>query len=216
MASKILVIGEELGDQLAQCMAAEKARVLRVKDIGKARFNGEVRAVVIDASVVPLDLETIRSLRGQTGVPLLAIVCTHEEAWLALQRGCAEALVRPFDLEELKLRCHKMLGLVESGRLLVGELLIDFRARQVRRRGEKLHLTPLEFELLAYLAKNAGRVVGYDELLERVWGYEYDEGNHGLVRMCVSRLRRKIGDAPGGPRHIVCVRGVGYRLGEPE
>jgi len=125
-------------------------------------------------------------------------------------------VVRLFDLEELKLRVHKVLGRVGSDHLLVGELLIDFRARQVRRRGEKLHLTPLEFELLAYLARNAGRVVGYDELLERVWGYGYDEGNHGLVRMCVSRLRRKIGDAPGGPQHIVCVRGVGYRLGEPE
>lgn len=81
---------------------------------------------------------------------------------------------------------------------------------------EKLHLTRLEFDLLAYLARNAGRVVGYDELLGKVWGYEADEGSYGLVRMCVSRLRGKIGDAPGGPQHIVCARGVGYRLVEPE
>ena len=124
--------------------------------------------------------------------------------------------MRPFDLEELKLRVHKVLGRVENGRLVVGELLIDLRARQVTRGEEKLHLTRLEFDLLAYLGKNAGRVVGYDELLERVWGYEADDGSYGLVRMCVSRLRRKIGDAPGGPQHIVCMRGVGYRLVEPE
>ncbi len=216
MVSKILVIGEELGDQLARCMAAERVRVLRGEDVGKVRFGGEVGAVVLDASVVPLDTETFQSLREQAEVPLLTIVSTPEEAWLALQLGCAKVLVRPFDLEELKLRAHKMLELVGSGRLLVGELLIDLRARRVWWWGEKLHLTPLEFELLAYLARNAGRVVGYDELLERVWGYGYDEGNHGLVRMCVSRLRRKIGDAPGRPQHIVCVRGVGYRLGKPE
>jgi DNA-binding response OmpR family regulator len=149
-------------------------------------------------------------------LPLLAIVSTHEEAYLTLQLGCDEALVRPFFLKEVKGRDHKMLGLVESDRLLIGELLIDLRAREVYQQEEKLHLTRLEFDLLAYLAKNAGRVVRYDELLERVWGYEADEGSYGLVRMCISRLRRKIGDAPGGPQHIVCVRGVGYRLGEPE
>jgi DNA-binding response OmpR family regulator len=165
---------------------------------------------------MPLDPETLRSLREQVKVPLLAVVPTPEEARLALQFGCDEVLVRPFGLEELKLRGHKMLGLVGSDRLLVGELLINLRARQVWRRREKLHLTKLEFDLLVYLAKNAGRVVRYDELLNEVWGYEADEGSYSLVRMCVSRLRKKIGDIPGGPQHIVRVRGVGYRLGEPE
>jgi DNA-binding response OmpR family regulator len=206
----ILVIGRELGNQLAQCMAAEKAKVLRVEKVDKVRVDGKVRAVVLDASVVPIDLETLRSLREQVKVPLLAVVSTYEEARLALHLGCAEVVVRPFDLEELKLRAHKVLG--GGDVFLVGALLIDLRARRVRRRGEDLHLTSLEFDLLAYLARNAGRVVGYDELLERVWGYECDEGNHDLIRSCLKRLRKKIEDEPGKPRYIVTVRGVGCRL----
>jgi len=166
--------------------------------------------------VAPLDPKTFQSIRQQAKVPVLAIVPTYEEAGLALQLGCDEVLVRPFDLEELKLRVHKLLGRVGDGRLLVGELLIDLRARQVNWGEGKLHLTRLELDLLAYLARNAGRVVGYDELLERVWGYEADDGSYSLVRMCASRLRKKIDHAPGGPQHIVCVRGVGYRLVEPE
>ena len=212
----ISIQGKELGDQLARCMAAEKVSVLMAKDVGKVRFGGEMRAVVLDASVVPLNPATFQSLREQAKVPVLAVVPTHEEARLALQLGCNEVLVRPFDLQELKLRGHKLLRRVGNDRLLVSELLIDLRAREVRRGEEKLHLTKIEFNLLAYLARNTGRVVGYDELLEKVWGYEADDGSYGLVRMCVSRLRRKIGDAPGGPQHIVCVRGVGYRLGKPE
>ena len=212
----ILVIGKELGDQLARCMATERVRVLGIEDVGKVGLYERAQAVVLDASVAPPDPETFQSLRKQAKIPLLAIVPTYEEARLALQLGCDEVLVRPFGLQELKLRAHKVLGRVEGDGLLVGELLIDLRARQVSRREEELHLTRLEFDLLAYLARNAGRVVGYDELLEKVWEYEADDGSYGLVRMCVSRLRRKIGDAPGGPQHMVCVRGVGYRLWKPE
>jgi DNA-binding response OmpR family regulator len=144
--------------------------------------------------------------------PLLAVVSNYEEAWLALQLGCEEVVVRPFGPEELKLRAHKMLGLVGSDRLIVGELFIDLRAREVRRGGEELHLTKLEFDLLAYLARNAGKVVRYDELLEKVWGYGYSEGNYDLIRTCIKRLRKKIEDKPRKPRHIMTVRGVGYRL----
>ena len=211
MASEILVIGKELGDQLASCMVIERVGVLGVEDVGKVRFDGEVRAMVL-ASAVPLDHETIQSLREQAKVPLLAIVPTHEEARLALQLGCDEVLVRPFDLEELKLRAHKMLELVGSDRLLVGELLIDLRARQVRRGEEKLHLSPLQYELLAYLARNLGKVVEYDELLDKVWRCEACEGSREMVKMAIRRLRGKIEDDPGKPRYVVSVRGRGYML----
>jgi two-component system KDP operon response regulator KdpE len=175
-------------------------RVLGIEDVGKVWLYKRTQAVVLNASVVPLDPETFQSLRKQAKIPLLAIVPTYEEARLALQLGCDEVLVRPFDLEELKLRAHKLLRRVGDDRLLVGQLLIDWHAREVRRGGEKLHLAKIEFDLLAYLAKNAGAVVGHDELLEKVWGYEADDGSYSLVRMCVSRLSRKIGDAPGGPQ----------------
>jgi DNA-binding response OmpR family regulator len=207
----ILVIGKELGDQLARCMAAERVRALGV-DVGKVRFDEELRAVVFDASVAPLDPQTLRSLREQAKVPLLAVVSTPQEARLALQFGCDEVLVRPFDLEELKLRGHKMLGLVGGERLLVGELLIDLRARQVWRGEEELHLSPLQYELLACLARNLGKVVEYDELLDEVWRCEAYEGSREMVKMAIRRLRGKIEDDPGKPRYVVSVRGRGYML----
>jgi len=208
----ILVIGKELGDQLAQCMATERVGVLGIEDVGKVRLHKRARVVVLDASVVPLDPVTFQSLREQAKVPLLAVVPTCEEARLALQLGCDEVLVRPFDLEELKLRVHKLLGRVGDGRLLVGELLIDFRAREVWRQREKLHLSPLQYELLAYLTRNLGKVVEYDELLNEVWRCEVYEGSREMVKMAIRRLRGKIEDDPSMPRYVVSVRGKGYTL----
>jgi DNA-binding response OmpR family regulator len=106
----ILVTGKELGDQLARCMTTEGVRVLGIEDVGEVRLYKRARAVVLNASVVPLAPETFQSLREQAKVPLLAVVPTCEEARLALQLGCDEVLVRPFDLEELKLRGHRVLG----------------------------------------------------------------------------------------------------------
>jgi DNA-binding response OmpR family regulator len=208
----ILVIGKELGDQLAQCMATERVRVLGIEDVGKVRLHKRARAVVLDASVLPLDSRTLQGLREQAKVPLLAIVPTYEEARLALQLGCDEVLVRPFGFEELKLRAHKVLGLAENGRLLVSELPIDFRAREVWRGEEDLHLSSLQYELFAYLARNLGKVVEYDELLDEVWRCEACEGSREMVKMAIRRLREKIENDPGKPRYVVSVRGRGYML----
>jgi two-component system response regulator MtrA len=208
----ILVIGKEMGDQLARCMAPERVRVLGIEDVGEVRLYDRARAVVLDASVVPLDPETFQGLREEAKVPLLAVVPTYEEARLALQLGCDEVLVRPFDLEELKLRAHKVLGLVGDDRLLVGELLIDLRAREVWRGEEELHLSPLQYDLLTYLAGNPEKVVKYDELLDEVWRCEACEGSREMVKMSIRRLRGKIEGDPGKPRHVVSVRGRGYML----
>ena len=94
----------------------------------------------------------------------------------------------------------------------LGDLLVDLRARRVMRGDEEVCLTRLEFDLLAYLVWNAGRAVGYDELLREVWGYADDVGSYELVRMAVSRPRDKIGENAAQPQYIECVRGVGYRL----
>ena len=104
------------------------------------------------------------------------------------------------------------LGLGEPETVQVGDLLLDLRTRRVMRGDEEVCLTRLEFDLLAYLVRNAGRVVGYDELLREVWGYADDAGSYELMRMAVSRLRDKIGENVARPRYIECVRGVGYRL----
>jgi DNA-binding response OmpR family regulator len=137
MVTKILVIGEELKDQLTQYMVVERMEVAKLESIGGVQFDKEVGVVILDTSVVPLVSETFQRLREQVKVPLLAAVSTYEEAKLALELGCEEIVVKPFNLEELKLRVHKVLGLVGSVRLVVGDIVIDLYSRQVRMGGKK-------------------------------------------------------------------------------
>ncbi|MEO0248262.1 MAG: winged helix-turn-helix domain-containing protein [candidate division WOR-3 bacterium] len=100
----------------------------------------------------------------------------------------------------------------ESGMVRVGDLRLDLQARRAMCGDEEGCLTRLEFDLLAYLVRNAGRVVEYDELLREVCGYADDTGSYELVRMAMSRLRSEIGENAVRPQYIECVRGVGYRL----
>jgi DNA-binding winged helix-turn-helix (wHTH) protein len=94
----------------------------------------------------------------------------------------------------------------------LGDLTINVEAREVSRQGQSIQLSKLEFDLLVCLIRQRNRVVTYDELLERVWGYVPDCHTPKLVRMTISRLRQELGDDPHAPRYIANVRGVGYRL----
>jgi DNA-binding response OmpR family regulator len=213
MVSRVFVIGRELGDQLVRCMAIERVEVLIAEGVDEVRFDREVRAVVLDASEVSLEKGFLLNLREGAQAPLIC-VATFEEARKALSFGCDEVLVRPFGLEELKLRAHRMLGLVKSESLIAGDLLIDLRKRRVRRGEEEINLTKLEFDLLAYLVREKGRVVRYEELLEEVWGYDYDEGSFWQVKTATKRLRRKLREDAAEPKYIVNIRGIGYMIKE--
>ncbi|MDY7042017.1 MAG: response regulator transcription factor [Chloroflexota bacterium] len=134
----------------------------------------------------------------------------YETKAAGLKQEACGYLVKPFTKAEVlaAVECR----LRGTGMVHVGDLLLDLRARRVVRRDEEVCLTSLEFDLLAYLVRNAGRVVGYDELWREVWGYADDAGSYELVRMAMSRLRDKIGENAEQPQYIECVRGVGCRL----
>ena len=133
-----------------------------------------------------------------------------------LQAGGDDYLVKPFALQELVLRLRALLRrrppAAQDQALRVADLLIDTAARTVRRGGRPLDLTRREFELLEVLARNAGLVLTRDQLLERVWGYDFDVRTDA-VDTFVSYLRRKL-EADGAPRLIQTVRGVGFVLRE--
>jgi two-component system response regulator MtrA len=95
----------------------------------------------------------------------------------------------------------------------VGDLEIDEPRHRVAVRGQSVNLTPMEFELLYFLAANAGQVFDRETLFREVWGYDY-VGETNLVDVCVRRLREKVEVEPSRPRMIVTVRGVGYKLAE--
>lgn len=146
----------------------------------------------------------------------------EEEKVQALDEGAVDYLVKPFGLAELAARIRAVLRRRETDpaaasapgdHVDLGELHIDVAAHVVRKRGEEIHLTPMEFKLLTYLVRHLGKVVTQQQLLREVWGVRNPEQEH-YVRIHVHKLRQKIEDDPARPRHLRTETGVGYRLVE--
>ena len=133
----------------------------------------------------------------------------------ALECGAADYLVKPFSPTELAARVRAALRRAEPSRFVLGDLSIDYARRLVRVGDRAVALTPMEYELLRILAVNAGRVCDYESLLRQVWRSE-DPGGTEPVRDFVKKLRRKLGDRVADPAYILNVRGVGYRLRDPD
>ncbi|WP_369394255.1 response regulator transcription factor [Streptomyces sp. CG1] len=175
--------------------------------------------LVLDVSMPGMSgIEVCTRLRGSgRDLPVLMLSALDETAdrIAGLQAGGDDYLVKPFALQELVLRLHALLRRrppTDRAALRVADLVIDPGARTVERAGHPLELTRREFELLEVLARNAGLVLTRDQLLERVWGYDFDVRTDA-VDTFVSYLRRKL-EADGHARLIHTVRGVGFVLRE--
>lgn len=173
--------------------------------------------VVLDVSMPGMSgIEVCTRLRDSgRGLPMLMLSALDETAdrIAGLQAGGDDYLVKPFALQELVLRLHALLRRrppADRTMLRVAGLVVDPAARTAERDGRPLDLTRREFELLEVLARNTGLVLTRDQLLERVWGYDFDVRTD-TVDTFVSYLRRKL-EADGGPRLIHTVRGVGFVL----
>ena len=162
--------------------------------------------------------ECCRELRKTSAVPIIMVTArtdTHDVV-AGLEAGADDYVTKPFEPKELAARIRALLrrartnepGLVQ---LEFGDLEILPEAGVVRRGGEEVHLTRTEFLLLCELAANAGKVLSREQLLERVWSYDYF-GDGRLVDVHVRRLRTKIEHEPSEPRHVLTVRGLGYKL----
>ncbi|MEU8929838.1 response regulator transcription factor [Streptomyces sp. NPDC048409] len=175
--------------------------------------------LVLDVSMPGMSgIEVCERLRADgRDLPVLMLSALDETAdrIAGLQAGGDDYLVKPFALQELVLRLHALLRRrPPTGRetLRVADLVIDPAARTAARDGRPLDLTRREFELLEVLARNAGLVLTRDQLLDRVWGYDFDVRTD-TVDTFVSYLRRKL-EADGRPRLVHTVRGVGFVLRE--
>ena len=173
--------------------------------------------VVLDVSMPGLSgTEVCRTLRAAgDDVPVLMLSALDEVAdrVAGLQAGADDYLVKPFALQELLLRLQALLRrrpAAPAGTVRAGELELDPLSREVTCAGVPVRLTRREFELLEVLARNAGTVLTRDQLLDRVWGYDF-EVRSDAVDTFVSYLRRKL-EAGGRPRLIHTVRGVGFVL----
>ncbi len=179
--------------------------------------------VILDLTLPGMSgLEACRQLREWYHGPILILSVRDAEAdkIAALDLGADDYLTKPFSSGELLARLRALVrrarGLdVSATEIEIGDVSIDLGKRRVIVRGDEIHLTRLEFDILVFLARNAGRVVTSRTLLENVWGPEYAEDRQTL-RVHVSNLRRKI-EPPGDvPRYIITEPGVGFRFASLE
>jgi len=175
--------------------------------------------VLIDIMLPGIDgFDVCRAIRRTSDVPIVMVTAradTHDVV-AGLEAGADDYLTKPFAPKELSARIRALLRRARSTdatatHLRFGELEIIPDEGVVRRSDEEIHLTKTEFRLLVELASSPGRVFSREVLLERVWGYGYF-GDGRLVDVHVRRLRTKVEADPANPRHVVTVRGLGYKL----
>ena len=174
--------------------------------------------VILDLMLPKLDgYDVCRFLRRDSSVPILMLTARTEEMdkVMGLEVGADDYITKPFGLNELFARIRALLRRAQpppSTKLIkTGKLEIDLARRQASLDAKLIGLALKEFELLALLAANEGVAFSRNQLLEKIWGYEY-EGDTRTVDVHIRWLRQKIEEDPERPRHLVTVRGVGYKF----
>jgi DNA-binding response OmpR family regulator len=178
--------------------------------------------ILLDVMMPEIDgFETLRMLREFSNIPVIMLTAKGDEndKVYGLELGADDYVTKPFGPRELSSRIKAVLRRAdmpsaspEQAILRIDDnLSVDFNQREVIVKGKRIKLRPTEYRLLYHLIENAGWTVPHDQLLAKVWGYEYRDEAH-YVRLYVNYLREKIEEDPSNPRYILTERGVGYRF----
>ncbi len=219
---RILVVEDErtLAGFIEQALRAE-GHAVTVRHDGE---SGEAAALTGDYALVLLDLmlpgktglavlDAIRSRLPDLPVIVLTARAAIEQKVEGLDRGANDYVTKPFSFEELLARVRAQLrppGQRTASVLEAASIHMDLRTRRVECDGREVQLTAREFDLLAYLMRHPDQVLSREQILNAVWGFDFDPGTK-VLEVYIGYLRRKLGDA-GGTDPIETVRGVGYRL----
>ena len=178
-------------------------------------------AVILDL-VLPdgSGTDVARELRTWSQAPVIVLSAVGDESAkvAALDAGADDYVTKPVGIDELLARLRAALrraGPAGEPVLAVGDLEVDLEHREVRVAGAPVHLTPHEFDLLRYLARNEGKLLTHRMILQEVWGPGYADAKN-ILHVNVSQLRRKLEADPSRPRHLLTEPGVGYRLVDPK
>ncbi len=225
MKSRVLVVDDDtaLSEMIGIVLRSEGFEPFFCAD-GESAL-GEFRAqqpdlVLLDLMLPGKDgIEVARELRAESGVPIIMLTAKSDtvDVVLGLESGADDYVSKPFKPKELVARIRARLRRTDEPgpeRLKVGDVEIDVTGHNVTRDGERISLTPLEFDLLVALARKPWQVFTREVLLEKVWGYRHSADTR-LVNVHVQRLRSKIEKDPENPEVVLTVRGVGYKAGAP-
>ncbi len=189
--------------------------------VDKAR-TGQFDLIILDLMMPKIDgLQACMKIREFSNVPVIMLTAKGEDAdkIIGFECGADDYITKPFNILELKARIRALLRRAgaaaqqqrEADRLTQGPIALDLRERAAWRDGERVDLTAKEFDLMALLMQNPGRVYSRENLLNLVWGYEY-VGEFRTVDVHIRRLREKLEPDPANPEHILTKWGVGYYL----
>ena len=224
--ARVLLVEDDAGIRAAVRLMLEDEGYEVVEAATGEEGIERFRAGAADLAIVDLllpgigGLDVVRTLRSTSALPILVVTAQADshDVVAGLEAGADDYVTKPFVPKELAARIRAHLRRVQRdgvgsthSTMRVRDLEISPAAGSVLRGGEPLMLTKTEFRLLCELAVHAGQVISRDQLLERVWGWEY-VGDTRLVDTHLYRLRAKIEDDPANPTLLVTIRGLGYRL----
>ncbi len=228
MARTILLVDDEptLRETLAETLEEEGFRVVTAANGRDAlvRFHESAPDLVLLDLMLPelSGIEVCRQIRRESAVPILMLTARDSELdkVVGLELGADDYVTKPFSLRELLARVRALIrradqrpeGLGES--VEIGQVTVDLAGHRLLRDGQPLPVKPKVFELLAFLMRNQGQVFTRDQLLERVWGYDYG-GETRTVDVHVHMLRSLIEEDGSRPEYLHTVRGVGYVFRRP-
>ncbi|MBN2219249.1 MAG: response regulator transcription factor [Kosmotogaceae bacterium] len=235
MAKKsILVVDDEpsIVELLTFNLKKEGYEVLKAYDAEEAlkiAEDNETDMFIVDIMLPGMDgFELVRNLRAtekfrQTPVIFLSAKSEEFDKVLGLELGADDYITKPFSVREVLARIRAVFRRIQQSaqakeerpkKILARDLEIDTEKYEVRVRNRMVSLTPLEFELLRFLAENEGKVFSRDVLLDKLWGYDY-YGDTRTVDVHIRRLRTKIEEDASNPKYIITVRGKGYKFRDP-
>ena len=223
MKGRVLVVDDDpaLAEMLGIVLRNEGLEVVDCADGAEAVSvfrDSRPDLVLLDVMLPGLDgMEVCRRIRAESGVPIVMLTARTDtvDVVVGLESGADDYVVKPFKPQELIARVRARLRRGDEPapeKLSIGDLDIDVAGHSVKRGGQALSLTPLEFDLLLALARRPHQVFTREKLLEQVWGYRHAADTR-LVNVHIQRLRSKIEQDPERPELVLTVRGIGYKAG---